>query len=415
MKSVLTNLATIGLAVLVGLVGLEIVLRLWPGLMSPAVVANFERPLRRQVAERLDLPLKQARRCIAPEERSDGGPELCLIAPQMTYRQPVDPADVALGAEAVLLHDGRGFCNPPQKVERPQAVIVSLGDSFTWCSGVAPEATFTALLEPALGVTTYDLGVPGVGPYEYLEILRRFGLALEPRLVLLDFYEGNDLRDADRFAKQIARASSAPGGGGGSSAPAARDSLGEMLLDHSYALNFVAGSVEHLAEQWRPQEIDFRYQVAVRGQTTPINGGQTDRDEVEYARKLGRGEIGPQLWDRALDDFATLAGAYGFIPVVTYIPTAYTAYARTVVFADPTIGPDLAAMSRAQRKHLQRQSEARGLAFVDLTAAVQAAVVGAELAYFPFNLHLTPAGHQIVASALAPKLEALLAGDAGAR
>ena len=413
MRRLFANTAAMAAAILLTVVILEIGLRLWPAAISHAVLANFERPLRREIATLLDLPLKQARRCIAPDERSDHGPELCLIAPHMQYRQPVDPADLAEGAEAVLPHDARGFCNPPAKAERPRAAIVSVGDSFTWCTVVPPEATFTARLETMLGATTYNLGVPGVGPYEYLEILRRFGLALEPRIVLLNIYEGNDLRDAVRFDEQRARGLLAAEGRNRSD-PDVRDSPPEMLLRHSYALNFIAGSIEYLVEQWRPQELDFRYEIGVRGGRLLMNGGQADRDEVRYARRLLGGEIGLSLWDRALEDFATLAAERGFVPVVTYIPAAYTANAATVTFMDPTIGRDLAAMSQAQRAYLGRQCAAHQLTWIDLTEPVQAAIATSDLAYFPYNLHLTQAGHEIVAAALAPKLRQLLAAPAAA-
>jgi hypothetical protein len=91
--------------------------------------------------------------------------------------------------------------------------------------------------------------VPGVGPYEYLEILRRFGLPLEPRLVLFNIYEGNDLRDAARFAEQLARGASAAQGAQGSSDEAAVGFLGDLLFRHSYALNFIGAAIEHLVKQ----------------------------------------------------------------------------------------------------------------------------------------------------------------------
>jgi GDSL-like Lipase/Acylhydrolase family len=415
MKRLAANIAAVAAAALSALAVLEIVLRLWPGVISEAVLANFEEPLRRALAARLDLPLKQARRCLSANERSDHGPELCLIAPRMPYRLPADPADLAEGAQVVLPHDARGFCNPPEKAERPRAAILSVGDSFTWCTAVPAAATFTALLETMLGDTTYNLGVPGVGPYEYLEILRRFGLALAPRLVLFNIYEGNDLRDAVRFAEQLAREPPAADRRPSGSAVADRRSPGKVLFRHSYALNFVAGAIEHLVEQWRPQQIDFRYAIGSRRGQVLMNAGQSDRDEVRYARRLLRGEISLGLWDRALEDFATLAREHDFKAVVTYIPAAYTANDATITFMDPAIGPAMAAMSRAQRAYLRRRCEAHHLTFIDLTEPVQAALATFDLAYFPSNLHLTKAGHEIVAAALAPRLRELLATDASHR
>ncbi len=404
MRRQAANIAAVAAALLLALALLEAALRLWPGLIAEAVLANFEQPLQRELAARLDLPLKQARRCLAPAERSDHGPELCLIAPDMRFRMPLDPPDLAAGAQAVMAHDGKGFCNPPAKAERPRATIVSVGDSFTWCTVLPPEATFTARLESMLGEPTYNLGVPGIGPYEYLEILRRFGLPLAPRLVLFNIYEGNDLRDADRFADELATPSSDV-----SRERAERRSPGEALIGRSYALNFIAGATEHLVDQWRPQQLDFRYQVDSRQGKVLMNAGQTDRDEVKYARRLRTGEIGLALWDRAFADLAALAGAEGFIAVVSYIPAAYTAHAASVDFVDPSIGPDLAAMSQTQRSYLRQLCAAHHLVFIDLAEPIQAAMPGSELAYFPANLHLTASGHQLIASALAPRLKELLA------
>jgi lysophospholipase L1-like esterase len=115
-----------------------------------------------------------------------------------------------------------------------------------------------------------------------------------------------------------------------------------------------------------------------------------------------------------LEDFATLAAERGFVAVVTYIPAAYTANAATVIFMDPAIGRDLAAMRRAQRAHLRQQCATRQLTWIDLTEPIQAAMATSDLAYFPYNLHLTQAGHEIVAAALAPRLRELLAGPAAA-
>jgi hypothetical protein len=78
---------------------------------------------------------------------------------------------------------------------------------------------------------------------------------------------------------------------------------------------------------------------------------------------------------------------------------------------DPTVGRDLAALSRAQRAYLQQRCAVHQLGWIDLTEPIQAAMATSDLAYFPYNLHLTPAGHMIVAAALAPTLRELLAAE----
>ena len=66
--------------------------------------------------------------------------------------------------------------------------------------------------------------------------------------MLFNIYEGNDLRDAARFAQPLARGGSAPEGAQGSSEEGAVGSLGDLLSRHSYALNFIGGAIEHLVK-----------------------------------------------------------------------------------------------------------------------------------------------------------------------
>lgn len=48
-----------------------------------------------------------------------------------------------------------------------------------------------------------NLGIPGMGPKEYLALLVREGLALEPDAVLLSFFVGNDFSESRRKARPL--------------------------------------------------------------------------------------------------------------------------------------------------------------------------------------------------------------------
>ncbi|MGF1493016.1 MAG: hypothetical protein ACFBSC_11305 [Microcoleaceae cyanobacterium] len=83
--------------------------------------------------------------------------------------------------------------------------ILGIGDSFNF--GVVPyRYNFLTLLEDQLNQTQLNqrsgetieiinMGIPGLGPRDYLDILTQEGLALEPDMVLLSFYIGNDFID----------------------------------------------------------------------------------------------------------------------------------------------------------------------------------------------------------------------------
>jgi len=393
------GLAAVSIALV--LVLAEGLLRARPGLIDRAVLLEFDRALRTRVADRLGLPLKQARRCLAPDERRDGGPELCLIAPGTEVRQDLQPEDRALGALERLPHDARGFCNPPAVAARAHADVVAIGDSFTWCTAVAADRTWPAALEARTGLAVYDLGVPGVGLHEYVEVLERFGLALAPRAVVVGLYGGNDLRDALRFAEHRTAGASrerAPSAG-----PLA------MLWRHSYALNFVSASLEVLTQRLVRPAIDYRFEVGQGGGRLAMNRGGADRDEVRLAQAFAAGEVDLALWDEPLARLATLAGAHGFGVAVAYLPSAHAAYAPDVRFADPAVGAAVAALDAAQRAALPALAARHEMAYVDCTPALHATAAGDAPAYFPGNLHPTATGHAAIAACVAPAVESVLA------
>jgi lysophospholipase L1-like esterase len=78
--------------------------------------------------------------------------------------------------------------------------IVALGDSFTAGLQVDEEDLFTTRIEQALSaahapVEVLNLGVSGYGTDDELILLRRYGAALAPDLVLVFFFVGNDVHN----------------------------------------------------------------------------------------------------------------------------------------------------------------------------------------------------------------------------
>ena len=76
--------------------------------------------------------------------------------------------------------------------------IVGIGDSFAF--GVVPyRYNYLTLLESQLfrthaDVEVLNLGIPSIGPKEYVSILIHEGLELQPDMVLLSFFIGNDIK-----------------------------------------------------------------------------------------------------------------------------------------------------------------------------------------------------------------------------
>jgi hypothetical protein len=71
-------------------------------------------------------------------------------------------------------------------------LVATIGDSFS--IGVVPHALhFTTVCERDLGVDVYNVGVSGADPPEYLHMLINEALPLDPDVVVIDVFVGNDI------------------------------------------------------------------------------------------------------------------------------------------------------------------------------------------------------------------------------
>jgi hypothetical protein len=396
----LKNSVTVLITIVICLAIAEAALRTMPSLIGLTLLHRMAPDLRAEIAVRLGLPTANERVRFASAERTDGGPDIFLYKPDWPHFSPIDPEDAVHGAVDTVPMDANGFCNTPEKAERATADVVIVGDSFPFCSSIAPEYTAASQIERLTGIPIYNLAIAGIGPYEYVELLRRDGLALAPEVVVLNIYEGNDLRDINRYLDFVA---------GERRSCDEKCDTGGNLISWSYALSFlVAGIEEAVSQVRRLGRDDFRYTVETPGGPVMLNVNNSDQDEVATGRRIQSGDLSADVFGPPLEAFADLAREAGFVPIVVYIPSGYTAYGETVRFEDAEVGAAVQALSQAQRDWLSENVEKMGLQYLDLTPAFEASVPTSELTHFPSNVHLTPVGQCIVATALAPVLERAL-------
>jgi hypothetical protein len=397
------RLALLAFGLVLAVVVLEIALRLVPRAISPRLLVLFEPGLRARIASGA-FPLQQDFREIA---RDDGGAPLFVANPR-TRIVSIDEAPG--GAERVT--DELGFCNPPGRYGQGIDVL-ALGDSFSWCHAVTPDRAWPARLGEKTGHAVYSLGRGGTGLHEYLQFLREFGLATRPRVVVMNVYGGNDLRDAEAHAAYrdaVARGEEPPTE---NPRPIAPDLLASFAGRHSYALNLALAAASRLSSRgsgdWERTGVDFRYVVEAGGRRIDFNLENRDRDEVVTALRLARGELALSLWDAPLERLASLARQHGFRAVVAYTPSAHVAYRDSVAFGNSAMLEELLRLDDAQRRHLSKQASALGFAFHDLTADLRANAATGELLYDPVHLHLTERGNDVVAESLSRVVRPLVA------
>ena len=116
-----------------------------------------------------------------------------------------DPGGTSRG----FVLNSRGLRTHEYAVERSGGLrIVALGDSFTW--GVVPirdtwPVRLQAMLRKTLDrqdVEVISLGVPGAGPKFYLRMWELEGRLLQPDLVVVGFFVGNDLTEHSRVGAE---------------------------------------------------------------------------------------------------------------------------------------------------------------------------------------------------------------------
>jgi len=397
--------------------GLEIGFRLAPGLIPEDLLQRFDRGLRIEIASRRYLPNESQTWNL---ERDDGGPPLKLFQPFSRIKFHFEDT----GQDGVMVMDAQGFCNAPSDDYAPAKIdLIALGDSFTMCFPTDPTLTWPSVLGHLLGRPIYSLARGGYGPYEYVQILKRFGLAKKPDVVVMQIYAGNDLRDAVRYheyadasPQEKARFPERAGWQlvGVDHFPFLENWVGR----HSYAYNALVTSLalgisaaKQLADDWLSdgpsRRVNFRYSLKFPDGAVAMNVGNHDKDEVRTARDLRAGVIRLDAFDGALATFAALARSYGFRPIVSYVPSAYTAYAEFVAFEDPALQELMPWFHVAQRDYLTVKARELGVEFLDLTPAMQARareLLGKELLYYPINVHCTPAGYRLTAETVAARL-----------
>lgn len=113
--------------------------------------------------------------------------------PPTSFSYPQTPAGYP-DLDYTLTVDGRGFRN---STNFDSYDIVVLGNSFAEGSHVSDDQAWPFLLARKSNRAVYNLGMSAGSPVTYLEVFKRFGLNLSPKIVICMLYEGNDFRNAN--------------------------------------------------------------------------------------------------------------------------------------------------------------------------------------------------------------------------
>src|SRR5262249_16923282 len=155
------------------------------------------------------------------------------------------------------------------------------------------------------GRSVLNLGHPGVGIHEYVEVLRTFAISRKPQVVILNYYEGNDLRDALRYRDFVTTHHDDYAG------TSRRDHLVEGWMGRtSYAWNLLVVGIERGIDaikdglSGKHPDVDFRYELRFPEGSVKFNEQGADLDEARAARRLAAGMIALDAIDDGLARYA---------------------------------------------------------------------------------------------------------------
>jgi hypothetical protein len=310
------------------------------------------------------------------------------------YRVDVQPFTVK---ENTL--DQEGFTNADAR--RPVDIVV-LGDSYVEIQ-IDAQDSFGERLAKVSERTVANLGVGGYGPFQYLELLKRYGLRKAPKYALFCFFEGNDLADVLAYLKWQR------GGGywflSDISRPfpqryllALKETALFAMMTGSLTIQTALAGKDHWPNDVHPDIAVLRL------------GNETHKVVFGYKNDLRppamiRNSPEWQALTTILQEFKAVATANGIVPVVVFIPTAahiYADYSTAQSGANWLRVRDAQVRSKANvEKSMILLTEELDLRLIDLAPAFDRAAAEGKLLYYPFDTHWNSEGRQVAAEVVA--------------
>jgi lysophospholipase L1-like esterase len=263
--------------------------------------------------------------------------------------------------------------------------ILALGDSFAFGVGADQDETFPARLAEVLKAQVLNAGAPGFGVPDAVAWYERYGVELDPDVVVLAVFLANDLQDASPDQPKVAVVDGelvVPGETGG---------LRRWLYYHSHLFRLLKSSVLEgrvrsilgLREPWTTREL--RSELSLYSPSLP--------------EELKRGA---EATERAVAELARVARFRSTRVVAVLIPSLPQVDPAKWQAVLTQLGLDPARHDPLRPNRLFREIfELHGIPVLDLTGTFRKAVGEGRRIYYPIDQHLSPEGYELMARTVA--------------
>lgn len=268
----------------------------------------------------------------------------------------------------------------------PGAVrILTLGDSFTFGVGAEQEESYPARLEAALAAAgiearVQNAGVPGFGVPDAAAWFEAHGARLEPDVVVLGVFVGNDLQDAAGTGVEVVDGLLVAHG-------ERPRSLSRWLYYHSHLYVLLKGS---------PLGPLLRRGL---GRPRPLEEREVEAELALYSREPPPASVaaGITATERAVAELATTARGRGVRAAAVLVPSLLQVDDEAWRAAHERLGHDPAGSDRDRPSELLGDLFARHrVPALDLAPRLREEVAAGRDLYWPIDRHLTPRGYDLM-------------------
>lgn len=304
------------------------------------------------------------------------------------YTTPEFSTHITINPQGVRDHDPIG----PKPADETRVVI--LGDSLVLSVQVEAEQTFAELLESSLNVQgaggrrwrVINAGVQGYGPVDEWLFYKHVVQDLEPDLVLMVVFVGNDAVEADTKAAWI----DADGPPQGSAIDEASTVL-RRVVRSSMVLQLVRLRWDLLKGAW--------------------DGAGTERPLTSYLAdpplEVSRGlDVSRRAYGLIADAAAARGARAGLVLMPARFQTDDADFGR---LSDIVAAAGDTLVRHAATERFVEALAPLNLPMIDLLPVLSAEPNRAEL-FFQRNVHLTPRGHRVVGRALTDFVRSMVEG-----
>ena len=296
--------------------------------------------------------------------------------------------------------------------------VLVIGDSYIEI-GEDDSLTLSEQLKQVSGLSTFNLGRAWYGPFQYLELLKRYGPRIRPQYVALCFFDGNDAEDTKQYLKWQRGKSYYTFVIGtksylGRYFTALRDSY--IYLVNSIALRFrsLRAETSSIPRPNTPEATDISTASAMYPDLGLIKiGAQTVPMRFNYWNSFKRTEdlLNTEEWKaiaQFLRDYEHLAAQLGIQPIIVFVPTKIEVYGAQYLEKSnkhflERITTQLQFENNSHEAFLQLVKDTK-LRLVDLLPHFREQARAGKLLYYPFDTHWNIEGRRIAANLIGHSL-----------